>query len=612
MQNYFIPSITAEQRKMLDAALIAWCDLNLDGLNGILLDEESFPQMLESLNLILVPEGEISTSMEGVLRVSVLPKISEKVIPANFKVKTIGWNDNDDDLPDESYVIRLAKVAEEMLPRISTDIVIHEGSGKNRSPQRDGKFHIYIWSSPSGEAHLDIPDELWGIDVTSYNDSFAPSGQGIPIIEPNSDWAVAELVGSSNLYIHHDIAEDGNEDEAEIFRHILMATIALRNLTPLQRKAHEALRASLKKISFDNWDGRNQEGVKNLVREILSPVVGKEIVINVPHGYSHSPEGGEKFYIHIWSSPSGYRSTTPPREMWEIPIYNRENSFRPSGMGIPISELGNDWIAAELVNYSDLYIHHDAVHGGVNNELAILRKIFEETAMILSATPEEREQRELIAKEARRLASRKCYLDHCMAGREKQILEIQGRIKEAQARVEKMQLQLVSTLREVYTDEHMVQLLSSSRENGIGIYEKEFDNLLTIPQVKGVESGDERIRVLTNVLYCTDPSTDIVYEIGAFQIDISLKGEVRWKNLTRQVNAYLHNMHAPHVNSEGKACLGNMEEVFPDLIARYEFATVAQLAIEFVQTVNSTERGEAWGPTITSWPVAKQEKEQHE
>jgi len=91
------------------------------------------------------------------------------------------------------------------------------------------------------------------------------------------------------------------------------------------------------------------------------------------------------------------------------------------------------------------------------------------------------------------------------------------------------------------------------------------------------------IEVYTDTLYCKHPKTSVVHEIGKFKIIISNdKTEPTWINLTRQVDGYM----APHIDSDGEACLGNMEEVFPELIANYEYSIVIQLAIQFVESVN--------------------------
>ena len=60
-------------------------------------------------------------------------------------------------------------------------------------------------------------------------------------------------------------------------------------------------------------------------------------------------------------------------------------------------------------------------------------------------------------------------------------------------------------------------------------------------------------------------------------------------------------MHAPHVFHNGRPCLGNMTEVIPELVANYEFAALAMVAIQFIESVNVNDSA---GMHINKWPVA--------
>ena len=60
-------------------------------------------------------------------------------------------------------------------------------------------------------------------------------------------------------------------------------------------------------------------------------------------------------------------------------------------------------------------------------------------------------------------------------------------------------------------------------------------------------------------------------------------------------------MNAPHVDENGNACMGNTKDLFPTLIAKREFASVAELAIAFVESVNLDDN---WGKFLDRWPIA--------
>jgi hypothetical protein len=68
------------------------------------------------------------------------------------------------------------------------------------------------------------------------------------------------------------------------------------------------------------------------------------------------------------------------------------------------------------------------------------------------------------------------------------------------------------------------------------------------------------------------------------------------------VDGFEEDMNAPHVYSDGHACLGNVEDLFPELIAKRDFASALQLAIVFIESVNVNDSA---GKKIDHWPVAR-------
>ncbi len=92
--------------------------------------------------------------------------------------------------------------------------------------------------------------------------------------------------------------------------------------------------------------------------------------------------------------------------------------------------------------------------------------------------------------------------------------------------------------------------------------------------------------------------------IGKFEIDISLTalGRIRFRNTTNPVTLDGATINAPHVNSEGQPCLGNISDILPELIGKRDFATAVQLAIAYLQTANTED---PWGRRVNLWPVVE-------
>ena len=68
-------------------------------------------------------------------------------------------------------------------------------------------------------------------------------------------------------------------------------------------------------------------------------------------------------------------------------------------------------------------------------------------------------------------------------------------------------------------------------------------------------------------------------------------------------------MQAPHVFLEGHACLGNAQEVLPQLVANLDIDLAAAYAIQFIESVNTAD---AAGAAIGNWPLAKEQPVQQE
>ena len=50
------------------------------------------------------------------------------------------------------------------------------------------------------------------------------------------------------------------------------------------------------------------------------------------------------------------------------------------------------------------------------------------------------------------------------------------------------------------------------------------------------------------------------------------------------------------------ACLGDIEHLIPQLIERREYASVVQIAIAYLESVNTND---AWGESIVQFPIER-------
>lgn len=121
-------------------------------------------------------------------------------------------------------------------------------------------------------------------------------------------------------------------------------------------------------------------------------------------------------------------------------------------------------------------------------------------------------------------------------------------------------------------------------------YASGFRQLLQLPEVREVRIKKGAISFFTDTIHVEYQKK--CYRLGRFRIDVAFDGSVFIKNLTDPYETYDH----PHV-SEGRPCLGNIQEWVRRLVEDYQFGAAAQVLIEYLKTVTPGD----WRKSITFW-----------
>lgn len=337
----------------------------------------------------------------------------------------------------------------------------------------------------------------------------------------------------------------------------------------------------------------------------------------MPHGVIAKPQtDSKKFHIFIWSAPypGKKEKKKTPVSMWDIIVDCSDLSLCDSDEGEPIID-SRGCIVGELVG-NNLYIHHDVCHYGSKNELDIFRFILEATIEeIHPISPEEqkiKEEKRRKRFEEDRIRSRELFVKANSKRLEKTIEKKRKEIYTFEERVDVLQQEIIKLVRRSADAQRSLDQMEIFKPEALKVYEKEFDNLLSIPDVVKIEVVDETIKVFTNMIYIEWEG--VVKKIGEFLILINtVTGSIKFLNLTNNGNGpgYIlpqgydasrsYNRHHPHVNKDGEACLGNMTDAIPRYIGEYQYSVVALLAIKFLKSVNTDDDA---GKGIKWWPNA--------
>lgn len=340
-------------------------------------------------------------------------------------------------------------------------------------------------------------------------------------------------------------------------------------------------------------------GFVELTKTILIPVVQNNVFVHYP-GFSLTPFTDNTFSIHIWSALRGNADVTVPYTIFGIPRKSITPAFPYSGEGISIDDPETGFSVAEL-HGNNLYVHVSILDESDKTAREMYKILL--NVVVLYITSRQDQISELISSNAKRLrdAARQSYVETSTGRLSINIEQTKRKIEEVHKEITDLQQKLLKAIRITLGAERKLSQLESCATEDLESYAKEFDKLITLPKVRDIHIEDGTISVYTDVLYCTNPKTGFIHEIGAFRIDINPTRKyspVTWHNLTR--TGYSGHQ-APHVGYDGVPCLGNITNTITELVARLEFVATAMLAIQFVESVNVDD---PWGRHIDSWPVA--------
>lgn len=376
-------------------------------------------------------------------------------------------------------------------------------------------------------------------------------------------------------------------------------------------------------VTVDYWSGSNKSGFISAARDILATVVKKDIRISVPHGNAQKPKDNGAFNILIWSSPDEAADNNGfvPEEMWGIEVDYRSNGFEPTGMGqVIFDEAGS--AVGELLK-DNLYIFHDICENGTNREIEIFKKILSETVFYLTAVPEEIEKRIAKFKALIRERTKKTYIDACINRVKKMADGAENKVRSLQNKIDQYQRELVKTIQEIDFEKKHRDMITGMLKLNEEHFSQEFEDIINIAGIEDIRAQKSLISFFTEFINIEHDGE--VYKIGKFKIDICTDGSrslVKFLNLTNRgmgpssdvrkreemsegdVNVS-YNWHHPHIDREGKGCLGNIEEAIARYIGEQQYDIAAIVLLKYLRSVNTEDRA---GAGIKWWPKVEKEE----
>lgn len=367
-----------------------------------------------------------------------------------------------------------------------------------------------------------------------------------------------------------------------------------------------------------NW-GSYTDGDPAPFRDVLSEFIrrtgGKHLeLIGTESGVSAREDlyrrTNERIRIILWGSVGGSKTQYSKRNIFGVQLSNYDNDLRCFSYamrGLPVKDQ-NDAVVGEVHN-GTIYCHYP-LHArsiGVDAKKRVFREFMKVALPLALLTEDELNQQLRILYEQERKTTRTAYLALCRGRHETQVRNAEGIVKNGSEKIVRLEREIVTAIREVADAR---ELLSNKQAREASLNERldrEYTEILAIEKVRRVRIQGDQLTVTTGPLFCRDPRTRYLHRIGEFQIDISVSGGIRFLNLSPQ-SERPGGGNAPHVDSAGVPCFGNIRESVPQLIATYEFASVIMLAITFIESVNVNDSG---GRTIQHYPRVIEEAAAH-
>ncbi|MDB5194370.1 MAG: hypothetical protein JWN50_384 [Parcubacteria group bacterium] len=533
-------------------------------------------------------------------------------------------------------------------------VYIVDAGGSYRRPYSEtGRFIIYMYGRSGGEAGFQkIPKKMWGFQTGGeggYRDErylFEPSGDGLVIIDPDSKYAVAELIGN-DLYILFPINDSYYLPQASrtgIYRKILeearnmlgggfptIEELLLGQFIAPQRKVllrlQEQIEPTQKELAryiayaaglttkMQQLEANTPESDKIIERiaripEVKSVSVRAKVMTILTHSmYGVDPVDGTlheygEFRLEVTFGDGGQvvfrnitrRVTLSDGRKYGHPHVDRDQGYWCHGEGKGVLTLlaQFEFEAAILFALKAIDSVNDSTEGnylGVLREFPVVKNRMEYPK---EPAPVNVETKQFFADIFKRtLGTIRVELEGNIAKTQQQVAEVRKHF---------LQGMLSKTLDKLVAAPDQPVQERKRRRRGKGtvaaprskvslVLQAELEKIQRLPDVQRVSVEQDILRVYTGRLTCLDTVSGTGYEIGPFEVMFDFyTGDVFFRNI-RPVQASDRNIyHAPHISGKtGELPIGQLTSTLSELLGGFELETAAMLALDFLRNFSGNE-----------------------
>lgn len=629
----FLGALSTESRRLLTAARIKFrTGLTANHQYGLFINQKDRQKALKALK-VEVRESRFGTGSEEKLETLILTftEQSTETAQAARCIYFMGkFNAPKSTIADA--------VAATLMPIVDGNFFIY-GSGATSPPaDSDGDFHLILnledlptatastpqvtCSDVKHFSNLSYPyrnvaaNRIWGTHYKHDLRTRAPSPLAIPLLDSYTGFYPLEIQGNK-LYFLFDVLQDcekephwfarlwgiGSErknslpllehclknwleerDREIAFQHKLAEeNLAIMPLSASRKNAPYPF--SVRAVNFVESANQLRKPLllADLAAQILGPYCGKALTLINMSGKTRPPNAGPNELIIVYHGAAAEtRQTFSPSHYWRHKAVGAENLYAPSSQGLPFYT-PEGLAVGELIG-NNLYLFPEATQLGTIAEAGLWVTLLAEARRLIEAVNSGKSPEDIMAEAFGQDLQRQMNLSKS------------GRANSEQLKAATTKLE--AALRGAMEAQQNIFQAETLPYKDLG---EEFDSILAIPKVTNAKVTEKAIIVSTKTLYCRDSRTNILHEIGPFEISIDPVNAsgIRWHNKSGRSTP--HNHQAPHVDPSGKACFGNTAETFSLLIGARQYAAAVEVAIAFVESANVDD---LWGKRINEWPQA--------
>ncbi len=558
------------------------------------------------------------------------------------------WNSRDSDA--QSFKQITSEVLGRALEgRGVEEIFLWDSGGEYHSIEARGRtrvFVIHLYARARDNARLQaVPHKMWGFQTKMreghYSEYlFEPSGDGLVIIEPETGYAVAELIGN-NLYILFEITDTRSLREdarlgvyrkilrealvflgggfptlEELFRgdfivpdarllRRMQEDIAQRRQEVVRRVTHAvALENQLFKLAGNTTESDQAAERLYNIPEIKSLIVrGGNLVLNTHTMYGTYPRRGTiheygEFRIELSFGGDGYASfknlTRRPYSdesgSYGHPHVDRgEKNFWCKGEGSAILPLLRDYEFEAATLFALKAIESVNEYSDGANYLSVLGSF-----PVVDKRMEYPKKKFALDPETRRAFGK--IFDQTLAITKKQL---EGNLNEAKQAVKPDQAQilqgtLAATLETLLAQKPKIMRKKAAQVSTppvTSIVQAQVSKIREMDNIADVSIEEDILKIKTRHLNALDTVSRVSYSIGSFIIEYDFRsGIVRFKNTIPLRGPRGNVLQAPQLTDpEGELPLGQLTSTIPELLGNLELETAVALSLEFLASFNGAE-----------------------